>query len=50
MFKLSLDKQSLEVTEMNLDHNHPIDQREFENHPQQRKLDEDVSISYLSAA
>ena len=42
-FKLSCDKQWLEVIEMNLTHNHETDQRTFHHLPQQRKLDKDVS-------
>ena len=42
-FKLSCDKQWLEVTEMNLTHNHETDQRAFHHLPQQRRLDKDVS-------
>ena len=42
-FKLSCDKQWLEVTEMNLTHNHETDQRAFHHLPQQRRLDTDVS-------
>ena len=41
-FKLSCDKQWLEVTEMNLTHNHETDQRAFHNLPQQRRLDNNV--------
>ena len=47
MFKLSTDKQSLELTEMNLHHNHEIDRREFEHHPHQRRLNEDVSYVFV---
>ena len=41
--KLSCDRQWLEVTEMNLTHNHETDQRVFHHLPQQRRLDKDVS-------
>ena len=41
-FKLSCDKQWLEVTEINLVHNHETDRQAFHHLPQQRKLDKDV--------
>ena len=42
-FKLSRNKQWLEVTEMNLTHSHEMDQRAFRHLPQQRRLDNYVS-------
>ena len=44
-FKLSCDKQWLEVIEMNLTHNHETDQRTFHHLPQQRKHDESMNCS-----
>ena len=44
-FKLSCDKQWLEVIEMNLTHNHETDQRTLHHLPQQRKHDESINCS-----
>ena len=42
--RLSEDKLALEVKEMMLDHNHDVNPKIFMNLPQQRKVDESVSI------
>ena len=42
--KLSGDKKALEVVEMIMDHNHEINRNVFLNLPQQRKMNDSVSI------
>ena len=46
-FKLSRDKQWLEVTEINLTHNHEMDLRAFRQLPQQRRLHKYVSSKLI---
>ena len=42
-----MDKQALEVKEMMLDHSHDVNPKVFMNLPQQRKVNENVSIIAL---
>ena len=46
--KLSGDKKALEVVEMDMDHNHEINRNAFLNVPQQRKMDDSVSMYVVS--
>ena len=46
--KLSGDKKALEVVEMDMDHNHEINRNAFLNLPQQRKMDDSVSMYVVS--